>query len=181
MYNHTHTQNILNHLHFNLAHMHPNQGVSVVFKNPVSKHLCFLQQLGVLSEDRVSFEYLPQDGFFYLLGKGDGLPLLHSPTCPCWDRIPATIANSCPRLAAIALVRDRDDNFLLTRRHTQLKSFPRAWVFPGGMVERGQDLETECLRELNEETGIEASTEVIEFARPKLFYESVYPTVLKED
>ena len=35
-----------------------------------------------------------------------------------------------------------------------MKAFPKCWVFPGGMVDKGNDLETEVLRELQEEVGI---------------------------
>jgi ADP-ribose pyrophosphatase YjhB (NUDIX family) len=35
-----------------------------------------------------------------------------------------------------------------------MTAFPKCWVFPGGMVDKGDPLEWEVLRELEEEVGI---------------------------
>lgn len=43
---------------------------------------------------------------------------------------------------------DKNDYFLITRRHSKMNTFPKTWVFPGGMVEKYGNLEEECLREV---------------------------------
>ena len=60
--------------------------------------------------------------------------------------------------ACVLLVRFRADGtreVLLTRRSATLRSFPRAWVLPGGHVDlEDGSFEAAALRELREETGI---------------------------
>ena len=44
---------------------------------------------------------------------------------------------------------------LLTKRSSNLRAFPRAWVLPGGKVEKGNRIIEDCLlREIEEEVGI---------------------------
>ena len=50
---------------------------------------------------------------------------------------------------------DSEDRILITRRNKKMKSFPGAWVLPGGHVEMKEELEEAGLRELFEETGLE--------------------------
>ncbi len=49
---------------------------------------------------------------------------------------------------------DSEDRILITRRNKKMKSFPGAWVLPGGHVEMKEELEEAGLRELFEETGL---------------------------
>jgi 8-oxo-dGTP diphosphatase len=59
------------------------------------------------------------------------------------------------RLAAYALLR-RDDDVLLTRI-SSTGAHPGVWTLPGGGVDHGESPATALVRELHEETGLEAS------------------------
>ena len=74
---------------------------------------------------------------------------------PC----PATASLSqppTPRLAAVALVVDSERRcILLTRRPRAMRTFPGAWVLPGGSVDAADgSTAAAALRELAEETGL---------------------------
>ena len=57
-------------------------------------------------------------------------------------------------LAVCMAVYDSDNKLLLTRRSKKMKLFPRAWVLPGGNIEKGESLEDGVIREIEEETGV---------------------------
>ena len=57
-------------------------------------------------------------------------------------------------LAVCMGVYDSDNKLLLTRRSKKMKLFPRAWVLPGGHIEKGESLEDGVIREIEEETGV---------------------------
>ena len=57
-------------------------------------------------------------------------------------------------LAVCMAVYDSDNKLLLTRRSKKMKLFPRAWVLPGGHIEKGESLEDGVIREIEEETGV---------------------------
>jgi ADP-ribose pyrophosphatase YjhB (NUDIX family) len=58
-----------------------------------------------------------------------------------------------PKLAVGTIVRMPDDRIVLTRRAIE-PGFGR-WVFPGGYVDRGEEIRTAALREAREEAGID--------------------------
>jgi 8-oxo-dGTP pyrophosphatase MutT (NUDIX family) len=59
------------------------------------------------------------------------------------------------RLAVCTLIVDSAGSVLLTRRPAHMRSFPLAWVVPGGGVELGETLAQAGRREALEETGVQ--------------------------
>ncbi|CAD8122568.1 unnamed protein product [Paramecium sonneborni] len=155
-------------------------GVEVHINQTLYAGRCLLQ---ILKTPVVSYQYQQQQAKFLLAIDQQQWPqaqLLHGTNCPCFNQEFQNneIKQSKIRLATVAMLCDKNDYFLITRRHCQMKTFPKAWVFPGGMVEKQQHLESECLREVFEETGI--NTQLIENQMElKVLYESVYPTKLQ--
>jgi len=80
-----------------------------------------------------------------------------------------------PRLAAVALLVS-SGRVLLTRRPRTMRTFPGAWVLPGGSVDStDESLRAAALRELAEETGVVVPEDAANLA-PLGFWESCYPT-----
>ena len=87
--------------------------------------------------------------------------------------------------AAVGVVLDNNNTLLLTRRSKQLKSFPTAWVFPGGHLDPKENFTVAMIREVQEETGIQLVYSQNEgewyynnmkcSIQPILLYESLYP------
>ena len=81
------------------------------------------------------------------------------------------------QLGVVAAVSDPTGRILLTRRAAHMRSFPRAWVMPGGGLDDGESL-TDCLvREVKEETGVDVDRETV---NPFCLWESCYPTCGQE-
>ena len=66
---------------------------------------------------------------------------------------------------------------LATRRPSYMRSFPGAWVLPGGSVDPGESLVEAVQREVYEETGISTA---MDSWQPECLWESLYPTVLSD-
>jgi 8-oxo-dGTP pyrophosphatase MutT (NUDIX family) len=86
------------------------------------------------------------------------MPLQHNPRCVA-RRVYEEIGRTNPthrniKVASTVVVESAEGRFLLCRRDHNCSIFPKAWVIPGGHVEREEDLEQTCMRELLEETGI---------------------------
>lgn len=103
----------------------------------------------------------------------------HSSSCSC----PITADDgilpfAAPRLAAVALAMDEQNRILLTRRPESMRTFPGAWVLPGGGVDvsDGTVVSAAC-RELEEETGLRPSQLPLE---PFCAWESCFPTSVHE-
>lgn len=62
----------------------------------------------------------------------------------------------CPALAVDCVVFDTENRLLLIQRKNE--PFVGQYALPGGFVQRGETTEDSALRELKEETGIEAKT-----------------------
>ena len=58
-----------------------------------------------------------------------------------------------PKVAVGAIIRDERDHIVLVRRAIE-PGYGR-WVFPGGYVDRGEEVRTAAVREAREETGLE--------------------------
>ena len=58
-----------------------------------------------------------------------------------------------PKLAVGTIIRDEQDRVVLVRR--AIEPGYGKWVFPGGYVDRGEQLQAAALREAREETGLE--------------------------
>jgi len=77
------------------------------------------------------------------------------------------------RLGVAAAVCDPDGRILLTRRAARMRSFPHAWVVPGGGLDDGEGLVDCVVREVREETGVIIDSCSVE---PICLWESCYPT-----
>ena len=117
------------------------------------------------------------------------LPLEHSPDCPFqeWFQknhalIEFDASTTKPHLnrillAACIILRDPQTNkVLLTRRPATSVIFPKVWVVPGGHSEPEETPMETALRELREETGLEA---VLPTVKPFCVFESAYPIALR--
>ena len=70
--------------------------------------------------------------------------------------------DSAPRLTVDSLTLDAAGRLLLVRRGQP--PFQGSWALPGGFVEYGETVETACVRETKEETGMQV--EVVELPKP---------------
>ena len=77
-------------------------------------------------------------------------------------------------LAVVGMLLDpNQQRLLITRRPSYMRSFPDAWVFPGGGVDEDESLSEAMSREILEETGLQVDDEAW---RIQSVWESVYPT-----
>ena len=74
--------------------------------------------------------------------------------------------------AVVVVTRKVDGAVLLTRRPAHMRSFPCAWVVPGGAVDDGETVEEAAAREVLEETGLLVCAENL---RCVAAWESAYP------
>jgi 8-oxo-dGTP pyrophosphatase MutT (NUDIX family) len=78
------------------------------------------------------------------------------------------------QLAVVGLLMDSTaQHLLITRRPSYMRSFPGAWVFPGGSVDPHESLSHAIAREIQEETGL--VTDENDWTCESV-WESVYPT-----
>ena len=85
------------------------------------------------------------------------------------------------RLGAVAIPVNGRNEVLLTRRPRSMRTFPGAWVLPGGSVDPGDATVVHAaLRELEEETGIVAPLGACEQPAPFCLWESCFPTTFTE-
>jgi 8-oxo-dGTP pyrophosphatase MutT (NUDIX family) len=77
------------------------------------------------------------------------------------------------KVAVAVAVEDASGRLLLTRRHSRMRTFPAAWVMPGGGVDARESLAAAAHREVQEETGLD-----IDVTRLQMLgcWESVFPT-----
>ncbi|XP_071453230.1 nucleoside diphosphate-linked moiety X motif 17-like [Hetaerina americana] len=78
----------------------------------------------------------------------------------------------------VAVVLESSDNrILMTRRASHLRTYPNAWVPPGGHIELNESFIKAGLRELEEETGVHLDGSLATF-RVLCLWEAVYPVLL---
>ena len=88
------------------------------------------------------------------------------------------------QLAVVGLVVSPQNEIMITRRPSYMRSFPGAWVFPGGSVDATDEtLEAAVAREVWEETGLKLSPKPIGRTdgsngwKVESVWESVFPTI----
>ena len=110
-------------------------------------------------------------------------PSVLSTTCPTVTLAEANwYETNQPRkeyvqLGVVAAVSDPRGRILLTRRAAHMRSFPRAWVMPGGGLDEGESLSDCLVREVREETGVDVDRTTVS---PFCLWESCYPTCGRE-
>lgn len=108
------------------------------------------------------------------MGRARHCPRLGSTACPTTMISGQTGCHKKPfvSLAVVGMLLDTTrHHLLLTRRPAYMRSFPGAWVFPGGGVDPHESLTCAVSREVHEETGL-----VVSDWRVESIWESVYPT-----
>jgi 8-oxo-dGTP pyrophosphatase MutT (NUDIX family) len=101
-------------------------------------------------------------------------------SCPACADDAALIGVAMPplaalKLAAVAVAIDPQGRVLLTRRPPSMRTFPGAWVLPGGAVDATDaSVYAAAVRELHEETGLRPAAHAR--ARCIGVWESCYPT-----
>mmetsp|Transcript_21586 Transcript_21586/g.46761 ORF Transcript_21586/g.46761 Transcript_21586/m.46761 type:complete len:390 (+) Transcript_21586:116-1285(+) len=117
-------------------------------------------------------------------GRARHCPSLGSTACPTTvqstrDATTVLLAKKNHRqwvqLAVIGMVVSPNNNLLITRRPSHMRSFPGAWVFPGGSVDLDELLLSAVTREVAEETGLCLDHEHEWMVES--IWESVYPTI----
>jgi 8-oxo-dGTP pyrophosphatase MutT (NUDIX family) len=83
------------------------------------------------------------------------VPLGHRKRCPLHLGTVGAGQRGQVRVGVTAVIEDpRTHRILLTRRSKRMRSFPGAWVFPGGHVDVGEHIPQAVIREVREETGL---------------------------
>jgi 8-oxo-dGTP pyrophosphatase MutT (NUDIX family) len=150
------------------------------------------EPMGVVSLDaaHATFAGNKKEAFLLPLGRARAAAEFDSTPCPTTlvDHSSMTTSSSKQgallvlhrhpfvRLAVVGLVFDpTTQQLLLTRRPDYMRSFPGAWVLPGGTVDPNESLVEAVRREVYEETGLATSTDNKHWKLESL-WESVYPS-----
>lgn len=91
--------------------------------------------------------------------------------------MPVTVPDQGVHVGVSLVVESLDEHILMTQRSDHMRTFPRAWVPPGGHIEYGETLIEGGLRELEEETGLMLNM-CNSHTRLLCLWESVYPVFL---
>jgi 8-oxo-dGTP pyrophosphatase MutT (NUDIX family) len=75
------------------------------------------------------------------------------------------------------MIEDAKGRILLTRRHQKLRTYPHAWVAPGGSVDPGESLVEAGAREVLEETGLRVEPAALELIG---LWESASPSTAQQ-
>jgi len=101
-------------------------------------------------------------------------------SCPACaeDAVTGVKERTALRLAAVAVAMDSSGRVLLTQRPRSMRTFPGAWVLPGGSVDANDaSVAAAAQRELFEETGLRA---IAISKAPVCLWESCFPTTFAE-
>jgi nucleoside triphosphatase len=74
------------------------------------------------------------------------------------------------RVGVIALIQNKDDEYLLCKKPKGRGMFPGQWGIPGGGIDKGETMEEALRREVREEVGLE-----IEQIKPIYFADDIQP------
>eukprot|EP00980_Cylindrotheca_fusiformis_P022605 scaffold9501_cov90-Cylindrotheca_fusiformis.AAC.1 len=140
-----------------------------------------LHPCSIISEGEEETEGIP-------FGRARECPELGSTACPTTVSVTQEATLRQPKsnkkqqfvqLAVVGLVFSQQNELLITRRPTYMRSFPGAWVFPGGSVDADDNgcLKTAIAREVKEETGLDTGHEWT----VQSIWESVFPTIPQVD
>ena len=146
----------------------------------------FNQNVGLVRIQPI--QSLSNSSWLLPMGRARECPNMGSTSCPTTvpstqiaterQRKQNTTSRAHPGLAVVGIVTDNsqgnDGRILITRRPTYMRSFPGAWVLPGGGVDPYERLEEAVAREVLEETGLSLNSMAI---HPLCLWESVYPTI----
>ena len=122
-------------------------------------------------------------GRYLCMGRARSYPAYDSLPCPTTvvdheGKSGSSQRQQFVRLAVVGLVLDAKGSLLITRRPSYMRSFPSAWVLPGGSVDPNESLFEAVQREVWEETGIHSN---VDAWKMESLWESVYPTTLSND
>lgn len=59
-------------------------------------------------------------------------------------------------LTVRGIIKNDNDEILIVKRHPKSRTDPEMWELPGGKVEKGEDFDVALVREIKEETGLDA-------------------------
>ena len=137
---------------------------------------CLIKQKNLINCDPTNILYKFKD-----------LPFYHNPGCILDD----SINNNSKEItySVVGIIKDNNDNVLLTRRLNSLKLYQGSWVFPGGVIEKNENFEEALVREIYEEVGIKIIlkdnnkyyyNEKIINVKPLFLYEAVFKDFSKD-
>lgn len=117
------------------------------------------------------------------MGRARACPSMGSTPCPTTAKSQASHTKPWVGLAVVGLLQShqqqQQQHLLLTRRPAYMRSFPGAWVLPGGTVDaRDLTLAHAVARKVHEETGLLGPTDRW---KVQCLWESVYPTQVVDD
>ena len=59
-------------------------------------------------------------------------------------------------LTVRGIIKNDNDEILIVKRHPKSRTDPEMWELPGGKVEKGEDFDVALVREIKEETALDA-------------------------
>ena len=123
--------------------------------------------------DKLNHNNMHMSSVFVPMGRSKQCPTLQDVTRKATTAAKPFSKKQYVNLAVVGMVFDATgENLLITRRPSYMRSFPNAYVFPGGSIDEGETLVEAVTREVYEETGLSIHDWTLES-----LWESVYPTI----